>query len=66
VRVYLRLHKTVDDRWEPGAGYIEEPDGVACRLDDGRTVVVVADGRVLWFDASGREFHGQAGIVGGG
>lgn len=53
MKVFLGLHKTVDDKWEPRPDYFDEPDGIACRLGDGSTVVVVADGRVMWFDADG-------------
>jgi hypothetical protein len=53
VKVFLGLHKTVDDKWTSRGDYLEEPAGILCRFDDGSAVVVTFDGRVLRFDARG-------------
>lgn len=59
MKVFLQLHKTVDDKWTTGSLYLEEPGGVMCRLDDGRAIVVVNDGRVLFFDKEGSYIDAQ-------
>lgn len=53
MKVFLGLHKTVDDKWTTPGLWYEEPSGVMCRFDDGSCVIVVSDGRVMWFDADG-------------
>jgi len=53
VKVFLGLHKTVDDKWTSEGAYLPEPAGVLCQFDDGSAVAATHDGRVLRFDGRG-------------
>lgn len=58
MQVFFGLHKTVDDAWTSGGGYIEVPDGILCRFGDGSSVAVTYDGRIMRFGPDGA----QAGV----
>jgi len=53
VKVFLGLHKTVDDQWTTPGMFLTEPAGILCQMDDGSAVAVTHDGRVMRFDGSG-------------
>lgn len=55
MKVFLGLHKTVDDKWTSEGAYLPEPAGVLCQFDNGSAVAVTHDGRVLRFDARGAQ-----------
>jgi hypothetical protein len=60
VKVFLGLHKTVDDQWTSSGMFLRESEGVLCRLDDGSAVAVTHDGRVMRFDMAGRSMPLQS------
>lgn len=53
MKVFLGLHRDVDGHWTPTGNFITEKQGIVCRVDDGRSIAVTHDGRVLTFNADG-------------
>lgn len=64
MKIFFGLHKTVDDKWTSAGMYVEEPAGVVCRFDDGSSVIVVSDGRVMRFAEDGTVAPQEASVSG--